>query len=133
MDRLWPLLAQAERWKDWSFLTRSFLLREGAPSPDGIGALRRFAVGPAGSEEEVVAFEPPSHLAYEARRGLPVRYYRGDVRLEPEGGGTRIVWSGSLEPRWPGTGRMARAYARSFVRRFTRQLVRYADRQLVDP
>lgn len=128
LDQLWPLVAEAERWKEWSFLTVSFLLREGSPTADGVGALRRFAVGRTGSEEEVVAFEPPFHLAYEARRGLPVRYYRGDVRLEPEGEGARIFWSGVLEPRWPGTGRLALLYTRAFVRRFTRQLVRFADR-----
>jgi len=128
VDQLWSLVAEAERWKEWSFLTVSFLLREGSPTPDGVGALRRFAVGRTGSEEEVVAFEPPVHLAYEARRGLPVRYYRGDVRLEAQGEGTRVMWSGVLEPKWPGTGRLALIYTRGFVRRFTRQVVRYADR-----
>ena len=129
VERVWPLVAEAARWKDWSFLTVAFLLREGSPTADGVGALRRFAVGRTGSEEEVVVFEPPFHLAYEARRGLPVRSYRGDIRLEPEGGGTRIVWSGVLEPKWPGTGRLALIYTRSFVRRFTRGLVRFADGQ----
>ena len=121
VEVVWPLVGEAARWKEWSFLTVSFLLREGSPTPDGVGALRRFAVGRTGSEEEVVAFEPPVHLAYEARRGLP-------VRLEAQGEGTRVMWSGVLEPKWPGTGRLALIYTRGFVRRFTRQVVRYADR-----
>jgi hypothetical protein len=127
IETVWALVAEAERWREWSFLTRSLLLREGSPDRNGVGALRRFAVGRTGSEEEVVVFEPPAHLAYEARRGLPVRYYRGDIRLEPDGTGTRIRWSGLLDPKWPGTGPLALAYARSFVRRFSRQLVRHAD------
>ena len=129
IETVWTLVAEAERWKEWSFLTRSSLLHEGSPDPDGVGALRRFAVGRTGSEEEVVVFDPPTHLAYEARRGLPVRYYRGDVRLRREGAGTAITWSGVLEPKWPGTGRLALAYTRLFARRFTRELVRYADRK----
>jgi hypothetical protein len=128
---VWPLIAEAARWKDWSFLTRSFLLHEGAPTPDGVGALRRFAVGPFGSSEEVVAFEPPCHLGYAARRGIPVRSYRADVVLQADGDGTAITWTASLEPLVPGTGHLALAYTRGLARRFARELVRYADR-LVD-
>lgn len=128
VEAVWSLVAHAERWKEWSFLTRSSRLRDGSPDSDGVGALRRFAVGRTGSEEEVVVFEPPGHLAYEARRGLPVRYYRGDVRLQEDLVGTNIVWTGVLEPKWPGTGGLALAYVRLFARRFVRELVRYADR-----
>lgn len=40
------------------------LERAGAPTPDGVGAIRRLGFGPMGSREEVVAFEPPTHLGY---------------------------------------------------------------------
>lgn len=125
---LWSLIAEVERWKQWSFLTRTFLLRPGGPDPDGVGALRRLAVGPFGSTEEVVAFEPPSHFAYVARKGMPVRHYRADVHLEADGEGTRITWRGALEPLVPGTGPLALAYARGFVGRFLKSVVAYADR-----
>lgn len=125
---VWPLIGEAARWKDWSFMTRTFLLKDGAPTPDGVGALRRFAVGPFGSCEEVVAFEPPHHLGYVARKGIPARSYRGDIVLRPEDGGTAITWTASLEPLVPGTGALALAYTRALARRFARELVRYADR-----
>jgi hypothetical protein len=124
---VWPLVAEVDRWREWSFVTRSYLLRDGSPAPDGVGALRRLAVGPVGSSEEVVVFEPGVHLGYEARKGLPVRSYRADVVLSAVGTGTSIAWSGSLEPLVPGTGGLVLAYARGFVRTFLRQLVRYAD------
>jgi len=124
---VWPLVAEVERWKEWSFLTRTFLKQPGSPDPNGVGALRRLAVGPFGSSEEVVAFEPPRHLGYVARRGMPARNYRADVVLDPEGSGTRITWSGTMDPLVPGTGPLAVAYARSFVRRFLAGLTRYAD------
>src|SRR5665213_2910625 len=107
---VWSLVSVASRWKEWSFLTRSYLLHEGSPVPDGVGALRRFAVGRFGSSEEVIEFEPPTHLAYIARQGLPVRHYRADIRLEPTGAGTTITWEGALEPRVPGGGRATLAY-----------------------
>jgi hypothetical protein len=128
---VWPLISEAARWKEWSFLTRAFLLQPGEPAPDGVGALRRFAVGPFGSQEEVVTFEPPTHLGYVARKGLPVLAYRADVVLRADGRGTAITWTGSLEPLVPGTGALVVAFLRTVVRRFAIELVRYADR-LVD-
>jgi hypothetical protein len=129
---VWPLVGEAARWKEWSFMTRTYLMREGTPAPDGVGALRRFAVGPFGSCEEVVEFDPPSHLGYEARKGIPARRYRGDIFLRPDGDGTAITWTGSLEPILRGTGGLALSYTRTFARLFTRELVRYAD-GLVSP
>jgi hypothetical protein len=126
---LWPLLAEAERWKEWSFLTRSHLVRPGRPDPDGVGAQRRLGVGPFGTVEEVVVAEAPRRFAYEGRRGLPVRSYRAEVVLEPDGSGTAITWSGELEPLVPGTGGIVAAGLRATVARFLRQLIRYADRQ----
>ena len=73
-------------------MTRTYLLREGDPPPDGVGALRRFAFGPGGSQEEVVAWDPPRHLGYVAVRGLPVRHYRADVHLDDDGTGTVVTW-----------------------------------------
>ena len=126
-ETLWRLVAEVEQWKRWSMLTRSFLLRPGQADPNGVGALRRLTVGGLGSTEEVVAYEPPHHLGYEARKGMPARRYRADVVLEEDGTGTRIVWTGSLQPLVPGTGWLALAYARGFVGRFLASLVRFAD------
>jgi len=125
---VWPLIGEAARWKEWAFLTRTFLLREGSPDPDGVGALRRFAVGPFGSCEEVVEFEPLTHLGYVARKGIPVRSYRADVVLRPDGAGTAITWTASLTPLVPGTGALILAFTRGCAQLFARELVRYANR-----
>ena len=127
---VWPLIAEAARWKDWSFLTTARLLHNGSPEPDGVGAVRRFAVAGVGSREEVVAFEPPRHLGYVGVKGIPARNYRADVVLAAEDGGTRITWTGSLDPMIPGTGALALAYARSAVGRLTRQLQRYVEQRV---
>jgi hypothetical protein len=124
---VWPLLGEAERWKEWSFMTRAYLLRQGSPDRNGVGAWRRFAVGPFGSCEEVVEYEPPSHLGYEARKGIPVKAYRADVRLAPCGSGTAITWTAALVPKIPGTGRLVLAFTYGFAKLFTRELVRHAD------
>ncbi|MEI7858735.1 MAG: SRPBCC family protein [Acidimicrobiales bacterium] len=127
---VWPLLAEARRWSEWSFLTATGLERDGTPEPDGVGAVRRFARFGIGSREEVVAWDPPTHLAYRILTGFPVRNYRSDITLEPQAGGTRIEWTGSFDPKWPGTGRLLSAFLPVMMQRFATSVARYADEQV---
>ena len=139
---VWPLVAEAARWKEWSFLDRSELVAEGSPVPDGVGAVRSFTRSGVGSREEVLAWEPPTHLAYTILRGFPVRDYRADVVLAPTGGdgdgggvggaasgGTTVTWSVRFEPRYPGTGAATGVVLQQIIQRFITSLVRYADRE----
>jgi hypothetical protein len=128
IDVVWPLIGQAARWKEWSWMTRTFLLRPGQPDPDGVGALRRFGLGPVGgSREEVVAWDPPHHLAYVAVSGLPVRGYRGEVDLRSDGSGTVVTWRGSFDELIPGTGALMRVALGRMTTGFGRRVCRYAE------
>ena len=123
---VWPLLGEARRWRDWSFLTRTELEREGDPAPDGVGAVRHFTRFGVGSREEVVAWDPPRHLAYRILSGFPVRNYLADVTLTPEGDGTRIDWTGSFDPKLPGSGPVLDAVLRRLMQRFADGLADHA-------
>jgi hypothetical protein len=103
---VWALLSDVETWERWSAFDESVLERPGAPEPNGVGAIRRFRRGRRRvTREEVVAFEPEVHFAYQLVSGLPVRDYRADVTLAPmPDGGTEIRWRSSFVPRIPGTG-----------------------------
>ena len=109
-------------------MSRTFLVRDGDPPPDGVGAIRRFAWGPGGSREEVVAWEPPYHLGYVTLSGLPVRDYRADVRLARDGSGTVVTWRSTFETLVPGTGRIMHLIVSRLVRGFAASVCRYADR-----
>jgi hypothetical protein len=124
---VWPLIGEAARWKEWSFLTRSDLDREGEPAPDGVGAIRRFTTLGMGSREEVVAWEPPHHLGYVILTGFPVRNYRGDVVLTTDGDRTTLTWSSSFDTKIPGTGRLMHEVLFFIIRRFAAGVVRAAD------
>jgi hypothetical protein len=130
---IWPLIGEATRWQEWSWMTHTSLLREGEPAPDGVGALRRFAVGPGGSKEEVAVWDPPRHLAYVVVQGIPVRHYRADVTLEDGGAGTVVTWRCSVEPLIPGTGAVLQFALGRMVRGFARRVCRYADRLAPGP
>jgi len=128
VETVWPLIGQAARWQEWSWMTKTFLLRPGQPDPDGVGALRRFAFGPGGSREEVVAFDPPHHLGYIAVSGLPVRYYRADVDLRRDGGETVVTWNGRFDELVPGTGPLLRLILRRMTAGFARRVCSYAEK-----
>jgi len=130
VDAVWPLIGQAHRWKEWSFLDRSDLVSVGTPLPDGVGAVRRFTSHGIGSREEVVVWDPPHHLGYAVLSGFPVRHYRADVVLAPDPttAGTVIDWSGTFDERVPGTGRLLEAVLDRMMGRFATALAAYADR-----
>jgi hypothetical protein len=127
VEVVWPLVGEAARWKEWSFLTRSDLVREGQPVPDGVGAIRRFTTFGIGSREEVVAWEPPHHLGYVILSGFPVRHYRCDVVLTEVGEGATLTWTSSFDTKIPGTGRLMYEVLQLVVRRFVSGVVRLAD------
>ena len=130
VEVVWPLVAEAERWKEWSMLTGARLLRAGDPVPDGVGALRRFTIGGVGSQEEVVAWEAPHHLAYVLRKGFPVRNYRADVFLRPDGEGTALTWRSTFDALVPGTGLLCREVLHWLIAAFARQLRRATARRV---
>ncbi len=132
-EAVWPLIGEADRWKEWSFLTRTELERPGQPVPDGVGARRRFTSHGIGSTEEVVAFEPPRHLGYIILSGFPVRHYRADVVLEPDGSGTLVSWSGTFDTKIPGTGHLLTLVLRAMMGRFATAAARFAEGHPIPP
>ncbi len=128
VEAVWPLIGEARRWQEWSFLTRSELEAEGTPAPDGVGAVRRFTRYGVGSTEEVLAWEPPFHLAYRILKGFPVRDYRADVHLVPDGTGTLIRWSATFSGIAPGTGAVTGVALHRLLSRFARDVAHYAER-----
>lgn len=133
VEVVWDLVATASRWAEWSFVTRAVLEREGSPTPDGVGALRRLTVAGRGSREAVVAFEPPHRLGYTIVSGFPVRHHRADVVLETPGAGavpgpgTVVRWSATFDPAVPGTGLPTALLMRAVLGRLARSLTRSAD------
>lgn len=127
VQSVWALLAHADGWREWAPFTTSELEREGAPDRDGVGAIRRFGFPIYTSREEVVAFEPPTHLGYILRAGLPLRGYRADVTLTPDDGGTEIEWRSSFDGRAV-DGWFWRAFMKATLSDFARRLARAAEK-----
>jgi uncharacterized protein YndB with AHSA1/START domain len=128
VEKVFEVLADGAGWSRWAgpMVVKSWWEREGTPPPGGVGAIRALGMKRVGSREEIVAYEPPTHLAYTILSGLPVRDYRADVRLSPDGSGTRIEWSGSFTPKLPGTAGALRLFLLLTIGSFVRRLASFA-------
>jgi len=99
---VWDVYTDHAGWEEWASVGRSRLSRQGQPDRNGAGAVRALGPGPLAAYEEVLEFEPPKRMTYRVLRGgIPVRNHLGEVRFEPDGDGTRVVWSCRFESRVP--------------------------------
>lgn len=102
--------------------------RTGEPETGGVGAIRRVGRAPQYAREQIVEYEPPSHLAYTVLSGIPVRDYRAHVWMRESSGRTEIEWSSRFTPRWPGTGFVLERLLHASVRSLARRLAAAAER-----
>jgi uncharacterized protein YndB with AHSA1/START domain len=117
---VWDVYTDHARWSEWAGTPGSKLVVEGSPDRNGVGAVRAFV---GGLREEILEFEPPKRMAYTVVGGFfPVRNHLGEVTLEPDGEGTRIVWRCRFEPKIPGTGALTERFVRFFFARGLRGL-----------
>jgi uncharacterized protein YndB with AHSA1/START domain len=123
-EAVFEVLADHRGMVNWSMAREVVLRHEGDPPPNGVGAVRVIRAGGIAVEEEVTAFEPPKRMEYRVVAGFPIRDHRGEVRLEPVGDGTRLVWEVQCRPRFPGTGWLLRPLLTRSVTQLADGLVR---------
>jgi hypothetical protein len=116
-------------WPSFTSLKSFELERPGEDDPHGRGSIGRLHGGPLKPRERIVESIPNRRLSYELLSGIPVREYRGEVGLEPDGAGTSIRWRVSFRPSVPGTGRLLCRLLRGAVSDLVRQLAAEADRR----
>ena len=130
-ERVFAVLVDVPRWQEWAgpVVPRSSYEKTGVPAPGGVGAIRRLGSGPLSSREEIVEYDPPRRLAYILLNGQRRHGYRAQVDLEPlDGGGTRITWSGSFRPPFPGTGHLMLLGFQRLLQGFAQRLATRAER-----
>ena len=76
----------------------------------------------------MVAWDPPHHLGYTIVQGFPVRGYRADVRLTPDGPGTIVTWTATFDEKIPATGRLMAVVLTQMIRRFASGAAAHAGR-----
>ncbi len=124
---LFALLVDGETWPRWSPIEAFELERTGDPPPEGVGAVRVFRRGRTTGRDEIVEVVPDRRLGYRSLSGLPVRDYRAQVDLEPDGDGTAIRWEASFAPKVPGAGWLLERGLRRFLEQCARGLAEHAE------
>ncbi len=120
---VFDLLADAPGWPRWAgpLAATASWEREGDPAPGGVGAIRKIGRWPQYGREQIVEYDPPHHVAYTVLSGVPVRDYRADIDIVPEGNGTMIRWRATFTPKVPGTGALCAVVLRRIVGGFARR------------
>jgi uncharacterized protein YndB with AHSA1/START domain len=128
-DTVFAVLTDHAGYARISPLRSATLEREGAPTRDGVGAVRRLAlVGPP-LREEVTEFEAPTRFAYRLVSGLPVREHTGEVTLTAAGAGTDVLYRVHTVPSLPVPDGVWGALVRPGIQQLLRGVVREAERR----
>lgn len=121
IDRAFELLADHANYHRFPGISGSELIKTGAPAPNGLGAVRRIALGNVVLHEEISGFEPPKKLAYRIIASKPVKVMHegGVIELTEVPEGTRIRWRSTFKLNipligWFVTRRAARRFDRGF-------------------
>ncbi len=83
----------------------------------GVGGIRKMRVGLGVTRDRIVDGTRPHHHAYLAsfRWYVPLKDYRGDIRIEDRLDGSLIVWTVSCTPRIPGLKNLSQTLQRSYA------------------
>lgn len=103
VDRVFDLLADHANYHRFPGITRSELLKEGEPAPNGLGAVRRVALGDVVLDEEITGFEPPNRLSYRVIASKPVKveHEGGVIEMTAVAEGTEIRWRSTFRLKIP--------------------------------
>jgi len=133
-EDVWELISDATRYPEWGPWSAAGYRRQGDTSPCGPGAVywlrsaQRAYLRHITTIEKILEADEGSRLVYAVvGGGMPVRNYRAEVTLTPEGDGTRIRWAAT----WDETllGRLARRGLRTFFPSMLADLVTAAEKQ----
>jgi uncharacterized protein YndB with AHSA1/START domain len=128
MDTVWALVVDANSYAQWG------PWKDGgydppAKGPSRPGSVQWFRFGRrTTSVERILEVTPPQRIVYTVERGIPVKNYRAEIRLTPNGpSGTSIRWTAT----WDSTlmGRLVRRKLQIVYRQVMDALVTATDRQ----
>jgi uncharacterized protein YndB with AHSA1/START domain len=124
---VWELVANADRYHEWGPWSASGY-QSRADHADGPGVIRWMRYGRTTTVEKVLDAEKGRRLTYTVVKGIPVRNYRAEVTLTPQGEGTHIRWSASWDRTLPG--RIVHRRLRAIYPRVVSLLIAAADRRV---
>jgi hypothetical protein len=130
-ETVYEVLMDVDRWAHWMpTVSAASWAKHGAPDT-GIGGIRRVGKGLNVTRDHVVGGTRPNHHAYAALtpRWMPIKDYRGDIRIEDSGNGSLIIWTVTCTPSIRGLSGVFASRLRSVYRRLAIALAEEAERR----
>ena len=128
-ETVFSVLTDHRAYADFTPIRKSELEREGEPAPNGVGAVRKLhMVGPP-LREEVVEYVPSSKFVYKLLSGAPLKDHVGTVTLEPDGAGTRMIYTVDTTPTLPVAGGLVVAVVKRSVGQLAAGVVKESERR----
>jgi hypothetical protein len=115
---VYDALMDLDRWSDFMpGVSDASWEVQGAPDT-GVGGIRRMRLVLGVTRDRIVDGARPHHQAYAAAFPwyVPLKDYRGDIRIEGRPNGSLIVWTASCTPRIPGLSYLNRSLQKSYAR-----------------
>lgn len=85
---------------------------------NGKNCVRNITFGKTPVKERIVNVDPGKSFEYSILEGAPVKYYTGRCRIEANGTGTNVYWSGDFKPKIPLSGFLILLISKKNVRQF---------------
>jgi uncharacterized protein YndB with AHSA1/START domain len=126
-EAVWELVAHADRYHQWGPWSASGY-QSPADHADRPGVIRWMRYGRSTTIEKILDAEKDRRLTYTVVKGIPVRNYRAEVTLTPQGEGTHIRWSASWDRTLPG--RIVHRRLSVIYPRLVSLLIAAADRKI---
>jgi hypothetical protein len=115
---VYDVLMALDRWPQFmpGVSAASWEVR-GAPDT-GVGGIRKMRLVLGVTRDHIVDGMRPHHHAYVAAFPwyVPLKDYRGDIRIEDRPNGSVIVWTVSWTPRIPGLRSVSQSLEQSYAR-----------------
>ena len=127
---VYDVLMDVERWSDFlPPVSAASWERHGEPDTER-GGIRWMRIGHSVVRDTIVDGTRPRHQAYVA--SLPwymgLKDYRGDIRIEDDPNGCRIIWTVRCTPRVPGFGNFMQSRIGASYARLAEALAHEAER-----
>jgi len=127
-EAIYPLLKDSSTYPVWGMVGGYEMERPGRNEPHGLGEIRILRTWPFTAREEMVEFIPNRKVSYVLLSGFPMLNYRGETTLTPlPGGGTRIDWVSSFDPKYRSTGWFWRRFMTWVLTNMVRDLAAGAE------
>jgi hypothetical protein len=115
---VYDVLMDLERWSDFMPGVSAASWKVQGANDTGVGGIRKMRLVLGVTHDHIVDGTRPHHHAYTAAFPwyVPLKDYRGDIRIEDRPNGSLIVWTVSYTSRIPGLRNLNQSLEKSYGR-----------------